>query len=65
MEHGPHLVIIQHAHRSVPQVYKLVVVIVSIKQLVEQHVLVMDFNLLIVQEMTSHINAMVCIYKYS
>jgi hypothetical protein len=65
MENGPNLVIIQHVHRSVLQVYKLVVVIVLIKQLVEQHVLVMDFNLLIVQEMTSHINAMVCIYKYS
>jgi len=63
MDHGQILVLIHHVQRSVLQVYKLVIVIVLMKQLVEQHVPVMDFNLLIVQEIILHINVVVCIYK--
>jgi hypothetical protein len=61
MDHGLLLVLIQHVHQFVLQVYKLVVVVVLMKQLVDYHVLVMDFNFRIVQVIMLHINVMVCI----
>ncbi len=65
MDHGLLLVLIQHVHQSVLQVYKLVIVRVLMKHLVDSYVLVMDFNLLIVQDIMIHFNAMVCILKKS
>ena len=60
MERGQVLVLIQHVHRSVLQVYKLVIVLVLMKQLVEWYVVVMDFNFKIVQDTMIRIIAMVC-----
>jgi hypothetical protein len=63
MERGRVLVLIQHVHRSVLRVYKLVIVLVLMKHLVEWYVVAMVFNFVIVQDTMIHIIAMVCILE--
>jgi hypothetical protein len=63
MDHGLLLVLIQHVHRFALQVCKRVVAIVSMKQLVDYHVLVMGFNFKIVPDSMLHIYVVVRILK--
>ena len=60
MDRGLISVLIQPVHPFVLQVYKLAIVIVSIRQPVDSYVRVLDYNFAIVRDIMIRINAMVC-----
>lgn len=61
MDYGLVSVLIRPVQAFVLQVYKLVIEIVLVKQLVDLYVRALDYNIEIVQDIMTRINAMVCI----
>ena len=60
MDHGLVSVFIRRVQPFVLRVYKLVIVVVLVKQPVDCYVRVLDYNFEIVPDIMNHINAMVC-----
>ena len=61
MECGPVTVAIQHVQLFVAMAYKLVIVIVSMKQLVDYHAPVTVYNFVVARDTIARTSVMVCL----